>query len=129
MSRKALQSILANNDNPSNINKGTEANASSPEFEGDSSDSTVSMEASDDDEDEDQNDSQVEWPSIPNYRYLFESNLFKNKIYINLSKVVKDNNNILKSNINLNKIDLQNNFSLINKSNSISSCKYCTKHI
>jgi hypothetical protein len=60
MSRKALQSILANNDNPSNINKGTEANASSPEFEGDSSDSTVSMEASDDDEDEDQNDSQVE---------------------------------------------------------------------
>jgi len=60
MSRKALRSILVNNDNPSNITKGTEANASSPDFEEDSSDSAVSMQASDDDEDEDQNESQPE---------------------------------------------------------------------
>jgi len=141
LSRKAFKSILANKDNPPNTEKGTEANASSPDFEEDSSDSAVSMQASDDDEDEDQNESQPEWPSSPNHKYLFkrnlfkniyhsnDNNLFKNKIYINLSKVVKDNTNILKSNINLNKIDLQNNFSLINNSNRISSCTYCTKYI
>ena len=60
MSRKVLQSILANNNTPSSISKGTEANASSPDFEEDSSDSAISMEESDDDEDENQIDSQVE---------------------------------------------------------------------